>query len=374
MVVTPVLHKLESTNLGSNTLSHGSAAVIGHEVFAIGHPAMSFSGNSSISTIETSFDNSPASVPVINMKNRSFAPVPCCTTATINNAENNSSIRYNPRCTNFYSYAFDYRGKLHIMDKAVFDAQKLHLFALNSDSSWTIIEQKNREEGPPDDLHFYSAIYHPHRDSVIIFGGLSGDDREMMEFSLLTNKWSHITYTNKSPFSRMFLAGLSLHDGKLIVFGGINSSFSLTGNAVNAFNFITRSWEKLSDNVTDGPKNRYNHAKAIIGDCLYVYGGFNEEVQNSLNDLWEYDLNERKWRAITLDLGGGLEKPIYIHACSAALYQQSKLVMIGGFNSNYEPNPGAYVIDFGNMQPDNAFPRIHAFVKEKLFADCTIKI
>jgi N-acetylneuraminic acid mutarotase len=196
----------------------------------------------------------------------------------------------------------------------------------------------------------------------------------MIEFSLKTNAWSTINYENNSPFTQMFLAGLSLHDGKLIVFGGINSGFSQTGNEVNEFNFITRCWEKLSSNVSTGPKNRYNHAKTVIGDRLYIYGGFNEEVQNSLNDLWEFELNEKKWRQIKLDLGIGLEKPIQIHACSTALYQQSKLVMIGGFTSNYDSNPSAYVIDFGSTQPSSGFPKISSFVKEKLFADCTIEI
>ncbi len=385
MELTPVLHKLEGTNLGINTLSHGSATTIGHEIFAIGHQAMSFSGNSSITSIKDSFDTSPPSIPVVNMKNRTYAPVQCGTSISISDTTTldttiidtkiqSESIRYNPRCTNFYSYAFSHRDKLHILDRVVFDSQNIHILVLNSDYSWTSIKQNNRDEAPPAELHFYSTIYHPERESVITFGGLSSDGREMIEFSLKTNTWSTIHYANESPFTQMFLAGLSLHDGKLIVFGGINSGFSQTGNEVNEFNFITRCWEKLSSNVSTGPKNRYNHAKTVIGDRLYIYGGFNEEVQNSLNDLWEFELNEKKWRRIKLDLGIGLEKPIQIHACSTALYQQSKLVMIGGFNSNYDSNPNAYVIDFGSTQPISAFPKISSFVKEKSFADCTIEI
>lgn len=87
--------------------------------------------------------------------------------------------------------------------------------------------------------------------------------------------------------------------GKLYVIGGANPSGSF--NDVYVLDMNTLSWDKCDEmSCTDagGPfeKGRYEHAsfKMIQDDRLrvYIFGGSNED--GSLNDMLEFDFQEKK--------------------------------------------------------------------------------
>lgn len=82
--------------------------------------------------------------------------------------------------------------------------------------------------------------------------------------------------------------------GKLYIIGGANPSGSF--NEIYTLDMETLSWDKF-DEMEGFEKGRYEHACLDFIDeanhRLFIFGGSNED--GSLNDLLEFDLNEKKF-------------------------------------------------------------------------------
>ena len=76
-------------------------------------------------------------------------------------------------------------------------------------------------------------------------------------------------------------------------------------NTVYQLNIATHTWEKLSVNSEEPqPWNRSYHCSEIIGNYFIVFGG---EFFHDLDDLWLFDLKNKKWMEIKME--GGRLKP-----------------------------------------------------------------
>ena len=76
-------------------------------------------------------------------------------------------------------------------------------------------------------------------------------------------------------------------------------------NTVYQLNIATHTWEKLSVNSEEPqPWNRSYHCSEIIGNYFIVFGG---EFFHDLDDLWLFDLKNKKWMEIKME--GGCFKP-----------------------------------------------------------------
>ena len=99
-------------------------------------------------------------------------------------------------------------------------------------------------------------------------------------------------------------------DGSFLVFGGFVKGsrndellrFSQNGVAVDG--------EVLAGGETDvkGPMPRASHSSVCHNDKLYVFGGQDDD-NNKLGDLWEFDLTGKKWNEITQAEGDFCPKP-----------------------------------------------------------------
>ena len=56
-------------------------------------------------------------------------------------------------------------------------------------------------------------------------------------------------------------------------------------------------WNVLSQLDDKGLPRRNSHSTVIHGESLFVFGGQDDD-SNKLDDLWEYNLNTKKWQKI----------------------------------------------------------------------------
>ena len=61
--------------------------------------------------------------------------------------------------------------------------------------------------------------------------------------------------------------------------------------------------QMLQENASGGPIPRASQCSAVYGDKFYVFGGQDDD-NNKLDDMWEYDLASSSWRQIQIPEGG----------------------------------------------------------------------
>jgi hypothetical protein len=72
-----------------------------------------------------------------------------------------------------------------------------------------------------------------------------------------------------------------LKDDNLITWGGESE----TSDELWTFSFITKTWTKLIQGGEIPPK-RYVSGSAIVGQEMFVLGGWSDDEQESLNDMY----------------------------------------------------------------------------------------
>ena len=120
-----------------------------------------------------------------------------------------------------------------------------------------------------------------------------------------------------------------LSDGSFVVFGGF-----VNGSRTNELAKFTRANSQtiqsamLQENSAGGacPIPRASQCSAVYGDKFYVFGGQDDD-NNKLDDMWEYDLASNAWRQIQIPDGG--LRPLARSGHSAVTYG-SRMYIFGG--------------------------------------------
>ena len=74
---------------------------------------------------------------------------------------------------------------------------------------------------------------------------------------------------------------------KVIVFGGFEDG-SRT-NKVRTFDLETHKWALINSISTNVPKPRAGHSASYYNECMYVFGGKDDE-NLKLDDFWKFDM------------------------------------------------------------------------------------
>ena len=68
------------------------------------------------------------------------------------------------------------------------------------------------------------------------------------------------------------------------------SDFKVFGNFYN-----DASWSSLT--TENGPGSRHSHSSVFYKECIYIFGGKINIIENS-NDLFCYSIENKKWKKI----------------------------------------------------------------------------
>lgn len=99
-----------------------------------------------------------------------------------------------------------------------------------------------------------------------------------------------------------------IYKDKLFVFGGVSKGnfyekmFTIKKgkilNDLHVFHFKTFKWEKIKVSG-EIPSPREGSCAAILGECLYIFGG-REEGKKNTNTMYELNLNTFVWRHVPI--------------------------------------------------------------------------
>ena len=86
---------------------------------------------------------------------------------------------------------------------------------------------------------------------------------------------------------------VDLESTQMIIFGGFQQGNRT--NQTSVYNFTTNQWENIE--IAPGqpiPCPRSGHSATIHNGNMYVFGG-KDDSSEKLNDLWVYNIADKKW-------------------------------------------------------------------------------
>ena len=127
----------------------------------------------------------------------------------------------------------------------------------------------------------------------------------------------------------------TLHGNHVYIFGGFEDGSRV--NKIHAFDVEHLTWQLVepADERADKPKPRAGHSATMINECLYVFGGKDDENEK-LNDLWKFDINLRKWTQLIQEPGDPV--PMNRSGHSAVAYKNYICIFGGIFEVTKELN------------------------------------
>ncbi|XP_059488640.1 kelch domain-containing protein 3 [Neocloeon triangulifer] len=161
---------------------------------------------------------------------------------------------------------------------------------------WTV----HLEGGPQRVNHAAVAI----GGCVFSFGGYcTGDNYRVVRpidvhaLNTSTYRWMPVAVQDTehiTPFQRYGHTVVAF-EGKVYLWGGRNDLMAC--NTLYCFNPATRSWTAP---VVTGqvPNARDGHSACVLGHCMYIFGGFEEEFDRFTQDVYCLDLTTMQWHFV----------------------------------------------------------------------------
>jgi N-acetylneuraminic acid mutarotase len=216
----------------------------------------------------------------------------------------------------------------------------------------------------------HSAVFRISHNDVVIFGGTTSDFQNMPEilndtyrYRIRTKGWEKIECKGFVP--PVYEHTAVYHEALewMIVFGGWNISSEKRDSTVYILDMTNNQWRTIWDETKekvmymhqsegtkevvptlnlDCPTARSNHSAVIHYNSMFIYGGEND--YNSLDDVWQFDLDEVRW--IPIETKGRGPGPRHSHA--ACKYGQSMYIH-GGTDDFENWNGDLFQLDLENF-------------------------
>lgn len=181
------------------------------------------------------------------------------------------------------------------------------------------------------------------RDAIFVYGGHTGSahsysteaqSNKMLKLDLTkpNGNWEEVTNGQ-----RLQGLGMVAHQGKLILIGGFTAKNAVgeehdlhTQSSVSVYDPRANSWS----NLPNLPEPRSSHDAAVIGDTVYVVGGWamnGSEETVWHKTAWAMDLSSAKpqWTA--------LPEPPFVRRALATVAHDGQLFVLGGMNQSGGP-------------------------------------
>jgi hypothetical protein len=144
------------------------------------------------------------------------------------------------------------------------------------------------------------------------------------------------------PLTMAFPASVSLN-GKLYLFGGVDSSSTTLGTAYR-YDPGDNSWTLIAPI----PAPRYGAAATTDGTYIYILGG-NNPTSDPMTDLWRYDPTANTYTPLA-----SYSHPTYLHE---AVFLNGKVYRIGGSTNNFSTETvEVYTVSSNTWAPTTDLP------------------
>ncbi|KAL6070689.1 kelch domain-containing protein 3 [Balamuthia mandrillaris] len=173
----------------------------------------------------------------------------------------------------------------------------------------------------PSERYGQTAICY--KGHLYLFGGCDKGGAFLEDFYQLDlgkRDWTKLTVEN-GPRGRHFHS-MVLYRNALYVFGGKSNGYM---NDLYCFNLATQQWRCVEGKGKNKrPTKRYGHVAAVHGQCMYIFGGY-DDLGWKCNDLYAFHFEKEEWEEIET-----LGSPPYRFHSTGSVFQGS-LYVFGGY-------------------------------------------
>ncbi|XP_074660085.1 tRNA wybutosine-synthesizing protein 4-like [Tubulanus polymorphus] len=158
---------------------------------------------------------------------------------------------------------------------------------------------------------------------------------------------------------RLFHTMNSIDENQLIIFGGRTSPTHPLDDLIICEHSTSRdrttvhlNYTSISSSTTTGETctARWRHTSNIVrieGEiCLLIYGGCGEK-QSVLNTCYLFNISTSHWKKIELKCADAADEDVHLpglHSHTSSLYNDDKLIIVGGLNSDLRPTNAIYTL------------------------------
>uniref|UniRef100_A0A6U1QKS6 Uncharacterized protein n=1 Tax=Fibrocapsa japonica TaxID=94617 RepID=A0A6U1QKS6_9STRA len=191
-------------------------------------------------------------------------------------------------------------------------------------SSWRVVKVYGEGPSPRASCTMCPGV---HDGTFIVYGGQTESDvRDAYEFNVHDRRWRKLHLENAPPhLGSIYGHTTCLHKESLIFFGG--TSGNSFWNDICSLNLFTMKYEAIST-TGDAPSPRYKHQSQIVGNMMYVIGGGTFTTCSKEIDVFCLDLSTYTWMKISA-LG---DLPPSRVAHSTAYDEHSRSIFLWGGN------------------------------------------
>jgi len=168
------------------------------------------------------------------------------------------------------------------------------------------------------------------KEYICVTGGSRKDASVVSLFDFREFKWTNIE-SKSALFEKRWNHSATFYppSQKVFIFGGFDSECNY--NSVTAFSFETNTFESVKA-YGEIPKHRAGHSACLVGDNIFVFGGFqcHGGPYEYYNDCFSFNCKTYEWKK--LNLSGQIPSPRSQHA--SVLFKNKYLFIIGGQNES----------------------------------------
>ena len=276
---------------------------------------------------------------------------------------NTPSSRY--RC--YLSMAYDIKHEKVVMFGGFDGGSSQDTWEWDGENrTWTDVTPS---EGIPSARGGHAMIYDIGLERVMLFGGQNGtlyNDVWVWDEDL--HNWNLITPDGSIPSGRANHS--MIYDSVRnisVLFGGNDGSFK---QDIWEFDSTTESWIDVTQTGSK-PSARTHHAMALdsVRNKVVLFGGYQDDFDNKIDDTWEWDWNTGTWRNVTTS---GNKPSARSHHTMVYDNKNNNVVLFGGHDGATKGDTWEWVgtsKTWTNVTPEGSNPRAtwgHAMTYDSL--------
>lgn len=161
--------------------------------------------------------------------------------------------------------------------------------------NWSVIRTRGDQVMLRDE---HTGVVDQETTQMIIFGGFQQGNRtnQTSIYNFTTNQWENIEIAPGQPIPCPRSGhSASIHNGNMYIFGGKNDDAEKL-NDLWVYNLAEKRWVEI-EAEGEIPFERSGHSSDVCKDYLVIFGGI-WDVTKELNDLHLYSFNRNTWTTI----------------------------------------------------------------------------
>eukprot|EP01080_Neovahlkampfia_damariscottae_P008417 gene8417-242_t len=236
------------------------------------------------------------------------------------------------------------QGRFSGKSDLLYRAQQRHF---TDKIDWKLVETKN---SPPGRSHHSISsvmvgVVDPNQKSVYMFGGnttyiIESFSNDFYELDLNTFTWKTL---KKGPNRRAKHTICSIGNC-VYLFGGTDED-KCFGDFWK-YDALEDKWEKITTTTSPGP--RHSHIMKSFQNNIYIVGGM-VDMYVSSKEIWQFNVYQNQWRQMNFNIpiDQPISVPLYLPARNgSATMIGNKIVMFGGETLTGDSNEESFLNDF----------------------------